>query len=146
MKNTLLLLLVAFTASAQTDSSKVTFDRVYSDVKSAVSGIGSALKVGAEHVYEVLVKQQFVQSITGLFTLIFIWAILSLLVWKLPKNRDFYFDELDLPHIYTFLLGIGLIVGSIFSVVYTVGIIPVIITGFINPEYGAIREILETIK
>lgn len=42
--------------SAQTES--LTFAKVYDDVKAGISGLAVALKAPAEHVYEVLVKQQ----------------------------------------------------------------------------------------
>ena len=37
------------------DSSVLTFKEVYSDIKSGLTALGSSLKVGSEHVYEVLI-------------------------------------------------------------------------------------------
>jgi len=47
------------------------FKMLYQDVKEGLSGLATGLKVGVEHVYIVLVKQQIVNSIT--------WVIIYLL-------------------------------------------------------------------
>jgi hypothetical protein len=41
------------------------FKMVYEDARAGLIGLAKALRVGVEHVYVVLVRQQLVQSITG---------------------------------------------------------------------------------
>ena len=145
------------------DSTQLTFKEVYSDIKAGLSGLGSALKVGSEHVYEVLVKQQVVFSITmSLVLLIGILGFISFAGcfysknryriksrWNYDKDRnqieEFYKDESEWndPHITK-----TIITGIISGIFLLVGLLYLndIITGFVNPEYGAIQDILKIIK
>lgn len=88
------------------DSSVLTFKEVYSDIKSGLTALGSSLKVGSEHVYEVLVKQQLSNSISEL--LLIILGILLIIIsvklciynnkihQELGKNKDkYYCDRAD---------------------------------------------------
>ncbi len=127
------------------DTSQITLNKVYNDVKEGLIGLGSALKVGSEHVYEVLVKQQLVNSINGLL-LIILTIILSILVIKgYIKIRLKYKDDYDNSDVliwYCIFLGGGALVMFGSSIYY----IPDIITGFVNPEYGAMKDIMTFIK
>lgn len=121
------------------DSSVLTFKEVYSDIKSGLTALGSSLKVGSEHVYEVLIKQQLSNSITGLLMLI-LSIICSIIIIKLAK-KAFNEDE-ELGFITVIFIGIP----TMIFLVYELWHMNDIVTGFINPEYGAIKEILEVIK
>ena len=121
------------------DSSVLTFKEVYSDIKSGLTALGSSLKVGSEHVYEVLIKQQLSNSITGLLMLI-LSIICSIIIIKLAK-KAFNEDE-ELGMITVIFIGIP----TMIFLVYELWHMNDIVTGFINPEYGAIKEILEVIK
>lgn len=142
------------------DSSELTFKEVYSDIKSGLTALGSSLKVGSEHVYEVLVKQQYVYSIV--YTLLIILSIILMIICckaipKLGWRDDYYYQrdwenkggyegfkktQLGFINIIYIILAIISLIGLIFGFLY----MDQIITGFINPEYGAIKEILEVIK
>lgn len=131
------------TLKASKDTSNVTWTKVYGDAKNALNGLGAALKVGAEHVYEVMVKQQIVNSIVYLVIFI-ITCILVYFFFKMLKTKDLgeHFDDFDGICIGTMLLGTASLIFTVFTLVQ----LNEMITGFVNPEYGAIKEILEKIK
>lgn len=131
------------TETINTIDTSSTFKQIYSDVKSGITGLASALKVTAEHVYMVLVRQQLANSILYLFLLI--CSIICLTIcykqWdKIKMNRDG--PEEAKPVIFTIITGaIGfiLLLGFLFN-------IDTMVMGFINPEYGAIQEIIHFVK
>lgn len=148
MKYLIILLLfiipsVSFSQGKQAeDSTKVTFSKVYNDAKGALEGLAASLKTGASHVYEVLVRQQIVNSVVWL--VLFLMSIACIYpAWKIMKaairhDNDTY-DAYAVPAgIFCLIIG-----GFIITCVYH---IDTIITGFINPEYGALYKILETIN
>lgn len=128
----------------QQDSTKVTFSQVYNDFKSAVEGAAEALKVGAEHVYEILVRQQVINSITYLFLYVFLFTFSYILFKKIHayvqlKNKEDKYGEWGAMYI---LPSIAIVVTMIvFSLTLNT-----CITGFLNPEYNAIMEIKGFIK
>lgn len=127
----------------QSDSTEVTFTQVYQDVKGALSAIGDALKTGAEHVYEVLVRQQLVESIT----LLVIYAILTLIAGLSWKYSLRYFERARKEGGEDY--GLILIIPSLTTIVLVGVLIETgssCITGFVNPEYGAIQEIRKFIR
>ncbi len=140
------------------DTSKVTFSRVYNDVKAGMKGLGEALKVGAEHVYVVLVKQQVVKAIQyiifGIIGLIFL--LISLYVMKKARWGDntYYFPEqwkskeewqanqFNKYSVYTIITGL---ITSIFLMNFIINL-DTVVMGLYNPEYGAIKDILNFVK
>lgn len=154
MKKLLIILILATAIFSPTlwaqanntpDSSKVTFTKVYNDVKAGVSGLASALKVGAEHVYQVLIKQQVVKAIT--WCIILITCFISCIYWfKACKSTERWYSSADEAP-----TGIGvirvfqIIISGVFLCVSLLNV-DLIITGFINPEYGALKEVMEFIK
>ncbi len=127
---------------AISDSTQLSVKQVYNDIKAGLTGLAGALKVGSEHVYEVLCKQQYVSSIVNICILIvgIILLLISLKTWKWGikhlKESDWY--SIFPPTIIT-ILSIGCIGGQINHFDTT-------ITGFINPEYGAMMQIKDFIK
>jgi hypothetical protein len=152
MKKFILLLLVFFTITgisyAQENNSppkeettvyqdiKQAAPTLYQDVKGALKQLSEALAVGAEHVYGVLVKQQVVEAITWLIFNIFALLIVIFLWIMFARNDDKDRDEWwGLP--FTFqLLQLVLLAFTLDN----------IMMGFYNPEYGAIKDILDVIK
>lgn len=150
-----LVVIIGFSANAQdsikvavSDTSQVTYNKVYNDVKAGLTGLAAGLKVTATHVYEVLVKQQVVNAIIGLISVILL-SIITIVLWikfninikRTETDGDkWYRDDLD-DHFG--LIGL-MIIAIIFTVVTLIifGVnINSIITGFCNPEYGAIKDI-----
>lgn len=121
------------------DTTKVTFSTVYKDAKYALIGLGSALKVGGEHVYSVLVKQQIVNSISWIIVML-ITVLMLTTSFQLNKSADWEGGNLSMAG--TLILGI---VGIILLVV-TLCNIGVVVTGFVNPEYGALKDIMNFIR
>jgi preprotein translocase subunit SecG len=135
------------------DTSQVTFREVYTDMKAGLAGLAESLKVGSEHVYGVMVKQQYVKSITGIlvFLLCIILAIISLKqsskMYKSWREKTKGYDVmLESP------IGIGSIVFGGVGLVCIILIMCIvfemynIVTGFVNPEYGALKDIMEFVK
>ena len=136
-----------------TDAMDVTFTTVYNDVKEALSGLSKGLQVGGEHVYDVLVKQQRINSyiwitllpFTILFAILFVRCLQTgqLNFAQIKKDSgysypDWYSKDIVLSAV-TGILALTFI--TIFFAMISDGLM-----GFINPEYGAIREILSSIK
>lgn len=128
--------------------------QIYTDFKSGIEAAASALKVGVTEVWSILVKQQYVNSIMYLCLIIF--GILTTILffnqikkcredfkkWKENDGKDSYdsyfssytFTSVISEVITLILFGIGL------------GHIDVIITGFVNPQYGAMQDIINFVK
>ena len=130
-----------------TDST-LTFLKVYEDVKGGILGLAEALKTPAEHVYEVLVKQQVVNAWSGLL-LIIITIIIMVLSYKLLINKNNYIIDKDgiIKELKAkSVIGIILAVLSISTMIISIIDINNILTGFFNPEYGAMKNIVDFIK
>lgn len=134
---------------AITDTAAVTWTRVYNDVTGVLSGLGSALKVGTEHVYGVLVRQQLVNSITGCFfiiaTIISLFGFRRFINWakSSKKYSDPHYDGDEIGWIILTIV-FGVFVLILFTVCVTN--LQQTVTGFVNPEYGAMKEIMDKIK
>ena len=114
-------------------------------IEKAVSEIASGLKVGTKYVWNILVKQQRVWSWCYL-----IGFIVSIISWfhfyyRFKKGND----ELDnagewkTSNIAMCWLSLGLsLTLSYFSFQYLVPMM----TGFINPEFGAMQNVIEVAK
>ena len=127
------------------DSTVVTASKVYNDFKDAINGIADSLKVGAEHVYQILVMQQIVNSVTWLvifcFSVIMIFNFVSA---ANNKNETWVNEDGDPKPLGVFrLVQMIVFMGSVVICIFHAD---VIVTGFINPEYGAIMEIKSFIK
>ncbi len=132
--------LLSITAFGQ-DSTKqeLTKEVIYKDVKNVLSQLGSTLKVGSEHVYMVLVRQQVVNSFTWLSVYI-VFIIVSLTLIKI--GIKFYSKDYERQDTYALFL----ISGSGFALCGLIcffATISRVITGFVNPEYGAIKTIID---
>lgn len=121
-----------------------TFKQMYSDFKQGIVALASSLKVGAEHVYEVLVRQQIVYGVVFLIVLL-IGIYLTTNWLKNYKNKDEEWSDGTDPTGIGFFRTIQIIVAVIMM---GIGIfhIDTIMTGFINPEYGAIQDVIEMVK
>jgi hypothetical protein len=133
---------------------------LYDGVATAVKDIANALKVPAAHVYSVLVKQQAVQSITYLLILLFVLVLsLSLGLSGLFSENvnvtiyDTYCS--DQKRVKKELIGKSdtniakMIIGGVLMLGFIIGLLAcgkTIVTGFVNPEYGAMMEIMNFVK
>jgi TRAP-type C4-dicarboxylate transport system permease small subunit len=129
------------------DPTEVTFSQVYNDVKGALSGVSDALKVGAEHVYEILVRQQLINSITHLIVIL-ILSLSSYLGLKYVYKNMYTIDELGNKEFNEGVIPVAIICAFlfVFAIINACIHTETILTGFLNPEYGAIMEIKSFIK
>lgn len=139
----------------QQDSTQVTFSQVYNDFKGALQGASDALKTGSEHVYEILVRQQVTMSIVHIVISVFLLialVIVSRFCLKSYKKREKNMDSRSLyiegPTAYADVIVpmILTIILFVLFVVHFIGTIDNTVTGFTNPEYGAIMEIKNFIR
>jgi hypothetical protein len=114
-------------------------EKIYDDAKGAVNSIAKSLKVGAEHVYEVLVKQQIVKSVTNSIIALMM-VILLIIAFRFSGKGDWVNGDIYAAYCIVFCVISGLMF------MYTMFNIKETVTGFINPEYGAIEKIFEVIK
>ena len=126
------------------DTSSVS-KQLYTDLKSGLVGIAGALKVGAEHVYEILVRQQVVNSI--LYLLCGVLAFISIInfISKNKSSEVWFDDDVDFITGLGFIRLIQLIIGFILLLVFLFHL-DNIVTGFINPEFGALEQIMNWVK
>lgn len=132
----------ADTVIATVDTSSL-YRTIYNDAKAGLKGLAAALSVGVEHVYKVLVKQQVVKaiqwSILGFIPLI-LFIVFGKSIWRWANANS---QESD---------GFSVFLAACFYVpcfiLCIIGIfhIDVIVTGFVNPEYGAMEQIMEWAK
>jgi hypothetical protein len=116
------------------DTTKVTEQQVYNDIKSTLNGLSKSLKVGAEHVYEVLIRQQLITSLSKSIFLIISIIALYLFI-KIGSKADW--DEPNGKNL-SALVGVSIsFIGALMCIIE----LPNILTGFINPEYGVIKDI-----
>lgn len=133
------------------DSTRVNPSVVYNDIKhtigvnapkieQAVTSLAKSLKVTADNVWDILVKQQKVWSICILIDCvitIFSWIHFYYRLNIVQKNTDHTCpDSLVVACVIT---GIIAITGSIVGGIY----FQQMLTGFLNPEYGAMQTIAE---
>lgn len=140
---------VANDVASVVDTSKVS-KQLYTDIKAGIVGLAAGLKVSAEKVWDILVLQQLVYSISCLiFSLILSIVSFTFInrgwkLWKKAEEKDGYKYDFD-EGIWCgmFILGVIILVGS---TVFTSVNLNTVITGFINPEYGAIKDIVEFVN
>ncbi len=111
---------------------------MYHDFKNGITAMAETLKVGAEHVYKVLCMQQVVNSITWLVIVLALIGIPAcyfkkMRTWAKENDDEFCWAAWVISTI------IPIIIGSIMFICTA----NTIIGGFINPEYGAMKDIVD---
>lgn len=123
------------------DSTKLTVEKVYSEVKAGVVGMAKALKAPAEHVYQIMCKQQLVNSIVIL--MLFVIGVIFLFIGIVLGNHEQ--ADWDEASLYTVGCVFSLLI-SFVLVIFSLAQMGDCITGFVNPEYGAIKDIIGFFK
>ena len=119
------------------------YQSMYNDIKIGINGLADALKVGAEHVYVILVRQQVVNSIADTVIILFLMVLLftfakPIYVWGIANtNKSDALSE---------VLAFAILAGTVVMLGIWMGDINNIVMGFVNPEYGALQEIMEWTK
>ncbi len=130
-------------ASAVPDTVKTTFTKVYEDIKEGLTGLASGLKVGVTHVYAVLVKQQVVRSVT--YVILYLILSITGIVLIRKSYNILKENDSDTEGLGIFLGIAGGVVTVIVLILFTFTIDNTV-TGFLNPEYGAIKEIISFVS
>lgn len=151
MKKSILIIITLFTLGAYADTTDTTInigevervvDKYVDKVTTAITGLAESLQVPADHVYAVLVKQQFVNSLTT--SLIFIIFFLIPLTYTRKVFRWADKADIDGEH-WTIWFIIGPL-PSVAGLIYFFVTVSTLMMGFINPEYGAMQEIVNFVK
>lgn len=145
---------VATDVANTVDTSKVS-KQIYTDIKAGIAGLATGLKVSTEKVWDILVLQQLVWSITSVIFSIFLAIISNIFLsrgWKLWKKakeerkEKFGYDDVDFEDgIWCGMICIGIII-LLLGIVFTGFNLDNTVTGFINPEYGAIETIVNFVN
>jgi len=120
------------------DTSRVSKE-MYHDFRNGVIAMAEALKTGVEHVYKILVIQQYVHSIVYIL-IVLILVIVPLTYFKRMRlwaststtNENGAWIAWVLCSILPLVAGFILFVSTATTIV----------TGFVNPEYGAMKDIV----
>jgi len=136
---------IAFKSGIGIVDTSSNFKMVYTDIKDGITALALGLKVGSEHVYMVLVKQQIVYAIV--YLIIGLFALFLIVNWingyKDTKQEwgDFDYGPTGLGIIKTIQIAIAGVMLGVFLFH-----IDSIVMGFVNPEYGAIETIIHIVK
>ena len=160
MKKLLIILFfIAFasiTASAEistVDSTGVNQNLKYvaEKMEGAINVFAQKLKVPAEHVYKIMIRQQATVAVTELFALLcIIFTTLLFFLsyrknWKLYKNEKNYSTKSNLEDTYQVMAGWsigGLVITIVLFFLFTIDGLP----RLINPEYYAIKDIFSILR
>lgn len=115
---------------------------IYGDIKQYIDELAQSLGVAAEHVYEILVRQQISDGIITIIATSLVWAALATAFYKAVKRDDFYEGKVTV----TFIIGVASGVGIFFALIIGSFESIAAVKQLINPEYYAIREIMDVIK
>lgn len=136
--------------STSDKQSKELTEQIYSDVKSVITGLAKELKVEAENVYAVIKSQQVVKSTVNiieyvLLILMLILGIKGIFIGYKHCSTDSYGDK-NFDHPLFIFSSIATVLLLAISIGLFSTTITETITGFINPDFGAINYILQLIK
>jgi hypothetical protein len=119
-------------------------DKIYNDISTAIATLAEKLGVATEHVYNVLVRQQFYEGIFALIAVL-LSIIATLFLFKLfkigLKLRDEKNEITGIGASYCVLSVISVSIAVSICFQYASGIVKIV-----NPEYYAIQQILQMVK
>lgn len=127
-------------------------DKYSEKLSATITSLAQSLKQPAEHVYKILVKQQVVKSFGySLFLLLAITFIL-LFCYNIKRAKwleDDTYNRRDYPGETWNSNATLTIITGILALIFiglSAGFFYPMLQGFLNPEYGAIKDIVEMIK
>jgi drug/metabolite transporter (DMT)-like permease len=117
-------------------------DKIYSDISGAIAILAQKLGVAAEHVYTVLIRQQFAEGIYAI--IIIAVAVLGLLLAVIIFKLCFKHGDKGEEGIAIFLGCTAACIGAtaLFVILSSTGNVLKVV----NPEYYAIQEIIKMVK
>jgi hypothetical protein len=116
-----------------------------SKIEETLKSVAEGLKTTSVKAWEILVKQQLVWSLCYLFlTLLSLYSIYRFFnQWKyMIEDKDESGDIKESQAVLTLILGTISLASSIVSGIH----FEQMITGFVNPEFGALRTLFEIIQ
>jgi len=122
-------------------------ERIYSDLSVTIGALATQLKVPAEFVYKTMVKQQVISAYAGMFIPIAL-LLVFILFWgigHLACKFEWGSSEFDLSDYYNGL-GIVFIVLMGICIILTLAMTAYGIMKLNNPDYYAIKDILNMIR
>ena len=117
-------------------------DKYGEKIGTVIVALSEKLQQPVEHVYGVLVKQQVVNAIVWLIVLI-TGIVLFAFAFIIGVSKYANWSDRD----FNVVAAVSLITGIASFVMFVLGIthLTEIVQGFINPEYGAIKDIVELV-
>ncbi len=115
------------------------------DIKSAFSSLAQGFNTTVEKLWDILVRQQYVWSICYaaiLLITLFAWYKFGKMFNKTATDRNDLGEMKRINIIYT----AALFTLALYGTTSVADNIDKMLTGFINPEFGAVRTIVEFIK
>lgn len=115
-------------------------DKLVGKVSEYIDAIAAKLGVAAEHVYDVLIRQQMVDGVTTLISYAVALPLIGLAIKLLYKKSDKY--DLNVFGI------LAIIMSCVFIFFFICGFVDCsdAVKKLANPEYYAIKEIIKAVK
>lgn len=116
---------------------------IYGDIKQYIEEMANSLGVAAEHVYELLVRQQVISGVITIAAFVLAWAIFGAICTATTrKSETDKYGEVNGYAVISLLSGVVLVISLIFGFIEIAGAVKQLV----NPEYYAIREIMDVFK
>ena len=147
----ILCLLIAFAFQSFAEETKEQVNNVqvvnatFDNIEQGLTKLAETLKVPASKMWEVFVEQQMINSLSEILALIITLSICVFVYIKCVKYAEKNNDDVFEYAITGLPAAAVLAVAFISLILILVGATDTI-TGFINPEYGAIKDIIDAIK
>jgi uncharacterized protein YqhQ len=127
-------------------------EKAFDKVTAYIDALAQKLGVAAEHVYITLIRQQYVEGITSIIACLFAIGVTFYIAKKtteLTKNKREAAKEKWITSMSEDLAPVAVAVTWVLffiSLIVTMFVIPGSVSQLINPEYYAIKEILNSLK
>jgi len=123
------------------------FDTVGEKIELVIKTLAEKIGVGAEHFWPVFVKQQYVEGVSSIITWIIpiiVGSIISYIFYKFhviekEKNKGYYEDGYAFSCGFSIVVTLMILIIALFRISYA-------IPKIFNPEYSALRDIIEMVN
>lgn len=120
-------------------------EMIYGDIKHYIEELAQSLRVAAEHVYGLLVRQQVISGIVTVVSILLAGVVLVAVFSKLLKRQKEVSEEgYDTTEHEFAIVFLGIVLAVV--IVVSIIIVPSSVNQIFNPEYYAIKEIMDVFK